>query len=176
MDLPNILSTIAIVAAIGSVVVTIWATRISKKSLQHAIDVQVRIDQKEFERLRSELLNQISDSRSILNKTRIEIGTLQANFQAEPSIVQDRMRKYISLFTDYLPKIEKSIQQCDQQWNEVSNWSMEETNSKLMQAKAIFYRCLKDDEVVQESGLYAVNVFKTKLELAKQGLSEPHGE
>ena len=37
-----------------------------------------------------------------------------------------------------------------------------------MQARAVLYRALKDDEAVQESGIYLVNRFKMKLELAKQ--------
>jgi hypothetical protein len=176
MDLPTVLSTIALVVAIGSFFVTVWATTISKRSLQHAMDVQVRSDQKEFERVRAELLNQLSDSRAVLDKTRIEIGTLQATFQAEPSAVQGLMRNYLQLFTDYLPKVEQAIHQCDDLWKDVSGWSNETSHAELMQARAVLYRSLKDDEVVQASGVYAVNVFRTKLELAKQQLSLSRGE
>jgi hypothetical protein len=168
VDLPTTLSIIALVIAIGSWIVTIWATQISKKSLQHAIDVQRRSDQREFERIRTELMNQISDSRSILDKTRIEIGTLQANFQAEPPSIQTVMRNYVSLFIEYLPNIERAIQQWDELWNDVSGWSEGKNHVELMQARAVLYRSLKDDEVVQESAVYMIGVFKEKLELARQ--------
>lgn len=170
MSLPTILSIVALVVAVGSFAVTVWATQISKRSLQHAIDVQGRSDQREFERLRTEIMNQISDSRSLLDKTRIEIVTLQANFQAESSALQSLMTNYLSLFTDYLPKVEQAIRQCDELWKDVSGWSNEKSHAELMQARAVLYRSLKDDEVVQDSGIYAVNFFKTKLELAKQQL------
>ena len=170
MDLPTALSIVALVVSIGSLVVTAWATQLSKRSLHHAIDVQGRSDQREFERVRSELLNQISDSRSVLDKTRIEIRTLQANFQAEPPAVQAPMASYVVLFTKYLPDIEQAIRQCDELWNDVSSWSEEKSHAELMQARATLYRCLKDDEIAQESGVYLVNVFKTKLELTKQQL------
>jgi len=162
------ISIVALIISIGGLAVTLWATRISKRSLEHAINVQERSDLKEFERVRAELLNQISDSRAILDKTRIEIGTLQANFQAEPAAVQTLMANYTGLFSQYLPMVEQAIRQCDDLWTDVSGWSSDKGHADLMQARAVFYRSLKDDEVVQESGIYAVNVFKVKLELAKQ--------
>jgi hypothetical protein len=168
MDLPTMVSIVALGLSIGSLIVTIWATRISRRSLEHAIGVQERTEEKEFERLRTELLNQISDSRAILDKTRIEIGTLQANFQAEPQPIQVRMANYTSLFTEYLPKVSMSIQQLDALWADVLGWSKEKGHRELMEARAVLYRSIKDDETVQDSGIYMVNVFKAKLELAKQ--------
>jgi hypothetical protein len=170
MDLPTVLSVVALVVSIGSVAVTVWATGISKRSHEHAINVQERSDQKEFERLRSELLNQISDSRSANEKSRIEIGTLQANFRAECPAVQALMVNYVVLFTEFLPKVEQATHQCDELWNHVSSWTNEKSHAELMQARATLYRSLKDDEVVQQSVAYTVSVFNTKLELAKQQL------
>lgn len=168
MDIPTTISLIAVLISLGSFGVTIWATRLSKKSLNHAITIQIAGEEKEFERLRADLLMQIADSRRLLDKTRIEIGTLKANFDAEPQPVQVLMTNYRNLFTDYLPKVEASIQQCDMLWKEVSSWSKEKSHRDLMDAKAVLYRSLKDDEVVYDSGIYMVNVFKAKLEAAKQ--------
>ena len=168
MNLPFMISIIALLISIGGLAVTFWATRISRRSLEHAINVQKHSDLKEFERVRTELLNQISDNRSILDKTRIEIGTLQANFQAEPDLVQTLMANFIGLFSQFLPKVEQTIRQCDELWSDVSGWSSDKGHSDLMQARAVLYRALKDDEAVQESGIYLVNRFKMKLELAKQ--------
>jgi hypothetical protein len=168
MDISTTISVVAVLVSLGSLGVTIWATRLSKKSLNHAIEIQVAGEEKEFERIRADLLMQIADSRRLLDKTRIEIGTLKANFDAEPQPVQVLMTNYTNLFTDYLPKVEASIQQCDMLWKEVANWSQEKSLRELMDAKAVLYRSLKDDEVVYDSGIYAVNVFRAKLDAAKQ--------
>lgn len=168
MGLPAMISIVALIISVGGLAVTLWATRISKRALEHAISVQEHSDLKEFERGRTELLNQISDSRAMLDKTRIEIGTLQANFQVEPPAVQNLMANFIGLFSQFLPKIEQAVRQCDELWTDVSGWSSDKGHSDLMQARAVLYRCLKDDEAVQESGLYLVNRFKMHLELAKQ--------
>lgn len=137
-------------------------------TLDHAIEVQEKSDEKEFEMLRSELLMQITDNRKILDKTRIEIGTIQADFDAQPQPVQVMMSNYIDLFTSYLPKVEASIQELDELWQDISSWSKEKEHKELMEARAVFYRCQKNDEVVYDSGMYMVNEFKTKLEMAKE--------
>jgi hypothetical protein len=168
MDWPITISITAVLISLGSLGVTIWATRISKRSLDHAIEVQVSMEEKEFDRLRADLLMQIADNRRILDKTRIEIGTIKANFDAEPQPVQVIMSNYTNLFSQYLPKVEASIQQLDALWQDVSGWSNEKAHKELMDAKAVLYRSLKDDEVVYDSGIYMMNEFKTKLEMAKE--------
>lgn len=173
MDLSVTISIIAIIVSLGSLGVAIWATRISKTSLDHAIKVQEKSDEKEIEMLRSELLMQLADNRRILDKTRIEIGTIKADFDAQPHSVQVMMSNYIDLFTSYLPKVEASIQQLDGLWQEISGWSKEKEYKELMEAKAVFYRSQKDDEVVYDSGMYMVNEFKMKLALAKEHIGIP---
>ena len=61
MDLPTVIAIIALLISIGSFGVTVWATRLSKRSLDHAIEVQKHSEEKEFEKLRAELLMQIAD-------------------------------------------------------------------------------------------------------------------
>ena len=167
MDLPIVIAIFALLISIGSLGVTLWATKLSKKSLNHAIDIQVKGEEKEFERLRAELLMQIADSRRLLDKTRIEIGTLKADFDAEKQPVKVIMGSYTNLFTEYLPKVEASIQQLDMLWKEISGWSKEKSHRELMDTKAVLYRSLKDDEVVYDSGVYMVNVFKARLEAVR---------
>ena len=168
MDLATTISLGALLVSIGSLSVTLWATRLSNRSLNHAIEIQEKGEEKEFERLRAELLMQIAEDRRLLDKTRIEIGTLKADFDVEPQPIKVIMRNYTNLFTDYLPRVEASIQQLDMLWKEVSGWSKEKSHRELMDAKAVLYRSLKDDEVVYDSGIYMVNVFKAKLEVARQ--------
>lgn len=171
MDLSTGLSIVALIVSVGSLGVTVWATRLSKKSLNHAIDVQEKGEEKEFERLRAELLMQIADSRRLLDKTRIEIGTIKADFDAEKQPVKVIMASYTNLFTEYLPKVEASIQQLDTLWKEISNWSKEKSHRELMDARAVLYRRLKDDEVVYDSGIYMVNVFKARMEAVKRDVA-----
>jgi len=154
MDIATGISLFALLMSGGSLWVTIWATRLSKISLNHAIEVQEKVEEKEFERMRADLLMQVADSRRLLDKTRIEIGTLKADFDAEPQPVQVMMRNYTNLFTDYPPRVEASIQQLDILWKEVSAWSKEKSQRELMDAKAVLYRSLKDDEVVYDSGIF----------------------
>ena len=160
MDLPTRISVVALLLSFGSLGVTVWATK-------HAIDVQNKGDEREFERLRAELLMQVADSRRLLDKTRIEIGTIKADFDVELQSVKALMGKYTNLFTEYLPKVEAAITQLDALWIEVAGWSKEKTPRELMDTKAILYRSLKDDEVVYDSGICLVNMFKAKLEMAK---------
>jgi hypothetical protein len=168
MDLSTEISIVALLVSIGSLAITVWATKLSKKSLDHAIDVQAKGEEKEFERLRTELLMQIANSRRLLDMTRIEIGTIKANFDAEPQPVQVIMKNHTNLFTDYLPNVEASIRQLDMLWKEISSWTKEKAHRELMDTKAILYRSLKDDEVVYESGIYMINVFKAKWEITRQ--------
>jgi hypothetical protein len=171
MDIATTISIGAVLVSLGSLSVTIWATRLSKRSLNHAKEIQEKAEEKEFERMRVELLMQIADDRRLLDKTRIKIGTLKVDFDAEPQPIQVIMRNYTSLFTNYLPRVESSINQLDILWKEVSGWSNEKSYRELMDAKAVLYRSLKDDEVVYDSGIYMVNEFKAQLEVARQRVS-----
>lgn len=168
MELALVVSIIAALISLGSLAVTIWATRISKQSLNHAINIQERMDSKEFERTRSDILIQIADCRKVLDKTRIEIGALKTNFDAEPQPVQLILSPQGGLFSDYLPKVEGAIRLLDALKNDVLEWTTDKPYGELMNAKAVLYQQLKDNEVVYDAGIYSVNEFKTKLELAKE--------
>jgi hypothetical protein len=152
--------------------VTWWATRISKKSLDHSIEIQKRSDSKDFVAVKTEVLQRLSDDRSILEKTRIEIGALKADFEAEPQPVQTLMSRHTNLFTEYLPAIERSIRQLDELWDQTSKWGKEKDYSDLVHHKAFLYKCMKDDEIAGETGLYLVKEFKEKLRLAKEYASK----
>ena len=71
MDLATKISLCALLVSVGSLSITLWATRLSSKSLNHAIEIQEKGEEKEFERIRAELLMQIADNRRLLDKTRI---------------------------------------------------------------------------------------------------------
>lgn len=171
MDTATTVSLGAVFVSIASLSVTLWATRLSNKSLNHAIEIQKKNEEKEFERLRTELLMQIADSRRLMDKTRIEIGTLKADFDAEPQPIKMIMKNYTNLFTDYFPRVEASVNQLDILWKDVSGWSKKKSYRELMDAKAVLYRSLKDDEVVYDVAIYLINVFKAQLEVARQKIA-----
>ena len=167
MDASIIIAVVAVAVSVGSLAVSIWATRISKTSLRQATRVQEDSDRREFDRVRAELLNQISDCRAILDRTRIEIGTVQANFLAEPPAVQDLMANYTTLFSQYLPTVENALKGTDELWREVAQWEPTKSHTELMDASAVLYRSLQDDKSTHETGIYLVNRFTTQLELAR---------
>ncbi len=167
MDTSIVIAIIAVAISIGSFAVSIWATRISKKSLDHATNVQEEADRREFDRVRAELLNSIADCRAVLDRTRIEIGTLQANFLAEPTAVQSLMANYTSLFSEYLPNVESALRGTDELWREVAQWEPAKSHKELMDARAVLYRSLQDDKSAYENGMYLVSRFTAQLEIAR---------
>lgn len=172
MDTATIFSIIALIVSIGSFGVTWWATRISKKSLDHSIEIQKRSDKKDFMMVKAEVLQRLSDDRSVLEKTRIEIGALKVDFEAEPQPVQMLMSKHTNLFTEFLPAIERSIRQLDELWDKASKWGEEKDITDLIHDKAFYYKCMKDDEIAGETGLFLVKEFNEKLRLAREYASK----
>ena len=88
IDQTTLLALIALVVSVCGFLVSIWSAVISHKALNHnrnSYEEQQRIA---FERERSQLLEIFNDSRKLLDKTRIEIGALKAQFDAEPETVK----------------------------------------------------------------------------------------
>ena len=168
MDISIALSLIALAVSAGGLAVSLWATRISKRSLEHSQGVQKEAERREFDAVRADLLNQIADGRAVLDRTRIEIGTLRANFLAEPATVQALMVNFTGLFSEFLPKVELGIRQADELWAQVAQWDSTKSHKELMDAIAVLYRSLQDDKAAQESGMYLVNRFTVHLESARQ--------
>ena len=94
-----------------------------------------------FEKERSELLEVINTSRSILDKTRIEIGTLKAQFDSESARVQSLLVNYTDLLTEFLPRVEAGVIQATTLWNEVAEWSFK-TGINAMVAHQSRFRAL----------------------------------
>ena len=172
MDNATTISLGALLVSVGSLSVTLWATRLSNKSLNHAIEIQQKNEEKEFERLRTDLLMQVADSRRLMDKTRIEIGTLKADFEAEPQPIKMLMANYANLFTYYFPKVEDSISRLDILSKDVSGWPNEKSYRELMNAKALLYQSLKQDEVVYDVAIYLINEFKAQLQVARKKIAQ----
>lgn len=168
MDLPTFLSLLAVIISIAGFGVSVWATRISKRSHDHGTQVHQGNERREFDRVRSDLLAQISESRAVLDRARIEVGTLEAEFRGEPEPVQRLMASYTHLFSDYLPRIEVGIRQCDDLWRDVSTWDSTKSHAELMAARAVLHRSFQDEKIAHETAVYLVSRFTAKLEVARQ--------
>ena len=158
----------ATIIALLAVVVSIWSAIVSHKALNHAKKSHITQQKIDFERERFNLLEVFNDSRKLLDKTRIEIGTLKAQFNNEPDSVKALLVNYTSLFTEYLPTIEKGLRQANALWDEVANWDESEGIHALIRNKAHFRALVHGDQVAHDQGLYCVAVFKEKLDLARK--------
>ena len=103
-----------------------------------------------------------------LDRTRVEIGTLKAIFDAEPQPVQALLSNFTSLFTEYLPKVEGGVRQAAALWDEVAEWRASTGLDTLIHHEARYRALLREDEMVRDSALYMINVFNDKLEKARE--------
>lgn len=149
-----------------------WAAWVSHRALVHtrrAHDEERRIT---IERERSQLLEILNSSMSTLDKARIEIGALKAEFDAAPQSVQVLLKNYTQLFTEYLPRIESGARQAAALWNEVAAWDPETGIHALVQHQSRFRALLHEDQVAYEQGLHLVGRFREKLEMAREYVSQ----
>jgi len=108
------ISVLALAMSGLSFLAAAWAAWVSHRALRHAENVHHEDRRIAFERERSQLLEIINNSRSLLDKTRIRIGELKADFDAAPQPAQVLMHNYTSLFTEYLPRVEAGVRQAKQ--------------------------------------------------------------
>lgn len=146
---------------------SVWSVWVSHRALAHTCEVHEQERRESFERQRTALLEVINTSRSTLDRTRVDIGTLKAIFDAEPEPVRALLSNFSSLFTEYLPKVEGGVRQAGALWAEVAEWDPRTGTSALIHHEARFRALLHDDQMVRDHALYMINVFKEKLELAR---------
>jgi hypothetical protein len=171
IDQTTLLALIALVISVCGFLVSIWSAVISHKALNHnrnSYEEQQRIA---FERERSQLLEIFNDSRKLLDKTRIEIGALKAQFDSESEPVKELLVNYTDLFSKYLPMITGGLRQANALWNEVANWDESTGIHALVHHQARFRALVLDDQRAHDQGLYCVSVFKEKLKLAKEKIA-----
>jgi len=109
----------------------------------------------------------ISDNKSVLNKARIEIGALQADFEIEAQPVKALMSQYATIFTVNLPVIEAAISNLDETYSNISNWRGDISYVDIIRKKAEFHEDLKQFESSHEQAIKCVEIFKEKLKQAR---------
>ena len=80
---------------------------------------------------------------------------------------QRSLSNYISLFTEYLPKVECGVRQARMLWEEVADWDESIGTSAIIHHEAKFRALLHEDQMVYEHALYMIAVFNEKLEQAQ---------
>ncbi len=156
------------VIAIFALVISFGSLYINKIALDNAKEIQKDAEKKLIENEKINLLKQISDNKSILNKTRIEIGALRANFEIEPQPVKVIMRQFTNIFTESLPSIEDVISYLEDTYNNITNWRGEMSYSDILHTKASYHEDLKQFEISHEQAIQCIAIFKEKLKLAKE--------
>jgi len=161
MDSSDYIALIALIISFGSLY-------INKKALDNANVAQILANKKLIESEKTEILKQISDNKSVLNKARIEIGALQANFEIEPQPVKTLMHEFTSLFTNNLPTIEYAISNLEADHNKILNWRGDMNYTDIMKFKANCHEELRNFEISHEQAIQCINIFKEKLLIAKK--------
>lgn len=163
LDTSTWISILALVVSLLSLAAAIWASYVGQQSLSHArktYDEQLSIS---FVRERSQLLELITQNQSVLEKTRLRIGALKANFDASPQPVKVLLHSYTDLFTEYLPRIEGSIRQCASLWNEVAEWDERKGIHALVHHQARYRSLMQGDQIAHDQGLIMVGIVESKM-------------
>lgn len=160
MEASDYFAAFALIFTAGS----FWITR---KALQHAKDTQKSSEKNLIEYEKTEILRQISENKSILNKSRIEIGALQENFNIEPQPVKELMKNFTSIFTESMPSIEYAISCLETDHEKFNNWHGNLNYTDIMRAKAAFHEELKQFEISHEQTIKCIAIFEEKLKEAK---------
>ncbi len=163
----NWISISAFAISILSLIAAGWSSWISHRALKHTREVYEQESTLSFAKEKAELLEVINTSRRLLDATRIAIELLQSQFSAEPKPVQEMMRNYTNLFTEYLPQIEGSLRQATSLWNEVFDWNEKTGRSTLVHHQAKFRALIHEDQVAHDSAIYCISVFKRELNKAR---------
>ncbi len=154
--------------AIGALGVSLISLHLSKRSLENSKTVTDASQAFRVAEAKSELLTILSESRSVLNRTRIDIGALKAIYDNEKQPVQILMQNYISLFTEYLPTVETALKQVEADWISVQSWTDEIGISDILRRKSDCQSDLKDHENCYEQAVYLIEEFRTVLARARQ--------
>jgi hypothetical protein len=167
-DTATWISAGALLVSALSILVASWAAWISHRALGHSHAIDQRERRTSFQRERAQLLDLVNASRSVLDRTRIEIAALKATFDAESEPVRILLGNYTSLFTEYLPRIEAGVRQATALWDEVAGWNEGTDVDAIIQMQAKIRALLHEDQVAHDQGLYLVGVFREKLALARE--------
>ena len=122
--------------ALGTLLLIALSFFIRKKALRHSNAARSRSGALHAQEVKVEVLELISECRSILHRTSTEIGALKADFDYERQPVQDLLQNYTGLFSEYLPKTQDALQAMEEEWASVHAWTDEISHDDLLRRKS----------------------------------------
>lgn len=161
MESSDYIAAFALLISLGSLY-------LSKKSFDHTKLSQKNAESQLIENEKTKLLQLLSNNKSLLNKARIEIGALKADFEIESQPIKIIMTQYTNLFTEFLPKIEDAMAYIDNHYNDIVKWRGDISYTSIMRSKAACHEALKDFEISHEQAVKCIEIFKEKLQMAKE--------
>lgn len=170
LALPEVASWSALSAIAISALSYIWtrkAAQTSQLALEHAKSEAKKSELLEAEKKRYELLCAISNEKALLMDARLELGALNAQHGADSESVKALLQNFSKVF-EYLPKVELSIAQLDQLYDQVANTDATLGPKHLLQLAAEQHRISKDTEYFKSCCEGCLTTFKEKREKAIQ--------
>jgi hypothetical protein len=156
----------SVVIAGLALVVSILSLVISKRSFERSGQVYEQARRDAVAQRKRELLVLMSDCRSSLNSTRVDIGALKAVFDAEPQAVQVLLVNYVGLFDGYLPSVAGALESLEVHSKAVANWAGAISLADLEHQYARIYDDLKTFQFAGAQATSLIATFKEKLALA----------
>ncbi len=167
---PNFANWLAFSAFLFSLLSLIWtrkSVKISQDALNESTANNQRVAESEIEQKRLELLKEISNEHEMIQNALTVMGALKADYDACPEFVKKLMGERASIFTSYMPSLEKYKLEVEARHTGATNWKSENGVSQ-------FYILLGEQDASFKNTKYSINCnvsvvseFREKLELAK---------
>jgi len=113
------------------------------------------------------LLERLSDNRTLLHRTWIEIGALEADFSVESDCVKKSMQNFTLLFSESMPLLEARVNEIDGLIGQVMNWADKISYEDIARFKAEQHLKLNDYKISNEGFLSCVSDFREKIPEAR---------
>ncbi|SDR10596.1 hypothetical protein [Pseudoxanthomonas sp. CF125] len=155
------------VIAVLALVVSLASAYISYRAFTHSVSVHELESTLAFEKDKSELLMHVEQSRNLFASARREIEQVQFVLSHEPSVVQDALRNYDNLFTEFLPRLVGAERQAGLLWDEIHEWRDKSGRSAFAHHTPRFRSLIENDRIAHESALFCVGELRAQLARAR---------
>jgi hypothetical protein len=179
LNQPNFASWIAFSAFLFSLLSLLWtkkSVRISQKALNESTSNNQRVAESEIEQKRLELLKEICDEHEMLENALTDMGVLKANYDASPQMVKKLMRGQASIFTNYLPLLEKYKLQVEYRHEGALKWKSDNGVAELYRLLSEQYVATKNTKYSVTCNVSVVAEYKAKFEMANNYRPTAHME
>ena len=154
------------VIAIVALLVSLGSAFISYKAFHHSVSVHDLETTLAFERDKSELLMHVERSRNLFSAAKREIENAKFVLDHEPPVVQQALRSYDNLFTEFLPRLVGAERQANSLWHEIYEWRDKSGRSAFAHHTPRFRSLLEDDKVAHDAALKCVAELRSQMQRA----------